>query len=43
MEELDAPVKRVTAPDTCIPSSPILEDAYMPDEQKIMEAVRSLL
>lgn len=42
-EELDAPVIRVTAPDTSIPSSPILEDEFMPNEQKIMDAVKSIM
>ncbi|HEX3000442.1 MAG TPA: transketolase C-terminal domain-containing protein, partial [Armatimonadota bacterium] len=42
MYELDRPIIRVTAPDTAIPSSPLLEDAFVPDEGKIISAVRSL-
>lgn len=40
---LDAPIKRVTAPDTPIPFSPVMEGAYLPSELKIIQAVRSLL
>lgn len=39
---LDAPIKRVTAPDTPVPFSPVLEDAYLPNAEKIKEAVLSL-
>jgi acetoin:2,6-dichlorophenolindophenol oxidoreductase subunit beta len=39
---LDAPIKRVTAPDTPVPFSPVLEAAYVPNAQKIADAVRSL-
>ncbi len=42
MDELDSPILRVTAPDTPIPSSPLLEDAYVPNVGKIAAAVRSL-
>jgi pyruvate dehydrogenase E1 component beta subunit len=42
-EYLDAPIKRVTPPDTQIPFSPVLEDAYLPSEEKIAEAVRGLV
>jgi pyruvate/2-oxoglutarate/acetoin dehydrogenase E1 component len=37
---LDAPVQRVTAPDSPVPYSPPLEKAYMPDEAKIRAAIR---
>lgn len=40
---LDAPIRRVTAPDTPVPFSPRLEDAYLPNEAKIIDAVKSLL
>lgn len=40
---LKKPIVRVTAPDTCIPSSPLLEDEFMPNEAKIIGAIRSLL
>jgi pyruvate/2-oxoglutarate/acetoin dehydrogenase E1 component len=39
---LDAPIKRVTAPDTPVPFSPVLEAAFVPDAQKIREAVLEL-
>ncbi len=40
---LDAPIKRVTAPDTPVPFSPVLEDAYLPDAEKIKAAVLALM
>lgn len=40
---LDAPIKRVTAPFTPIPFTPVLETAFIPDEAKIIEAVKSIL
>jgi len=40
---LDAPIKRVTAPDTPVPFSPVLERYYMPDEEKVLQAVREML
>lgn len=42
-EWLDAPIKRVAAPDVPPPFAPPLEAEYLPDEDKIMAAVRSLL
>ena len=39
---LDAPVRRVTAPDTPVPFSPVLEDAFLPNAEKIRTAVMSL-
>ncbi len=39
---LDAPVRRVTAPDTPVPFSPVLEKAYLPAEGKIVQAVKEL-
>jgi pyruvate dehydrogenase E1 component beta subunit len=39
---LDAPIKRVTAPDTPIPFAPVLEQAYLPSEEKIIKAVKEL-
>ncbi|RME43750.1 MAG: alpha-ketoacid dehydrogenase subunit beta [Chloroflexi bacterium] len=41
-EWLDGPVLRVTAPDTPIPSHPILEREYLPDAHKIADVVREL-
>jgi len=40
---LDAPVQRVTAPDTPVPFSPPMERFYVPDADRIAAAVRSLL
>lgn len=39
---LDAPIKRVTSPDTPIPFSPVLEQTFIPSEEKIIKAVESL-
>jgi pyruvate dehydrogenase E1 component beta subunit len=40
---LDAPVKRLTAPDVPIPFSPPLEKFVLPDDAKIMAAVKELV
>jgi len=42
-EFLKGPIIRVTAPDTCIPFSPVLEDNFMPNEAKIIGAVKKLV
>ena len=39
---LDAPIKRVSAPDTPAPFAPVMEDFYVPSEQRVIEAVKSL-
>jgi len=39
---LDAPIKRVSAPDVPPPFAPVLERQYVPDEHKIVAAVQSL-
>jgi len=36
---LNAPVKRVTAPHTPVPFSAVLEDAFMPSAQRVLDAV----
>ena len=41
-EWLDAPLVRIAAPDTPVPYSPPLEDAFRPNAQKILEALREL-
>jgi len=41
-EHLDAPIVRVTAPDTPIPYSPPLEDAFLPNAEKVVEKARWL-
>jgi len=37
---LDAPIKRVAAPFTPVPFSPVLEQAYIPSKEKIIAAVK---
>jgi len=39
---LDAPIVRVTAPDTPVPYSPPLEDAFLPNASKVVEKARWL-
>jgi pyruvate/2-oxoglutarate/acetoin dehydrogenase E1 component len=39
---LDAPVKRVTAPHTPVPFSPVLEDTFIPSADQVVEAVQSM-
>jgi 2-oxoisovalerate dehydrogenase E1 component beta subunit len=41
-EWLDGPVVRITAPDTPVPYSPPLEDAFRPNAHKIADALRDL-
>ena len=41
-EWLDAPLVRIAAPDTPVPYSPPLEDAFRPNAGKIAEALRDL-
>jgi pyruvate/2-oxoglutarate/acetoin dehydrogenase E1 component len=41
-EYLDGPILRVTAPDTPVPYSPSLEDAFLPNADKILEKARWL-
>jgi pyruvate dehydrogenase E1 component beta subunit len=40
---LKAPVRMVCPPHTPVPFSPVLEDAYLPNPQKIQEAVRAVM
>lgn len=42
-EYLDGPILRVTAPDTPVPYSPPLEDAFLPNAAKVLEKARWLL
>lgn len=39
---LDAPIVRITAPDTPVPFSPPLEEYYLPNEARVSEAARKL-
>jgi pyruvate dehydrogenase E1 component beta subunit len=40
---LDAPIKRVGAPFTPVPASPILEKFYLPNAEKIVRATKEIL
>jgi pyruvate/2-oxoglutarate/acetoin dehydrogenase E1 component len=42
-DTLDAPILRVASPDMPVPFSPTLEQAYMPNAQKIIEAAKKLI
>ncbi len=39
---LNGPVKKVTAPHTPVPFSPVLEDAFVPSVQRVLDAVREI-
>ena len=39
---LDAPIKRVSAPDTPAPFAPVMEQFYVPSAERVVDAVRSL-
>jgi pyruvate/2-oxoglutarate/acetoin dehydrogenase E1 component len=41
-EYLDGPLVRVTAPDTPVPYSPPLEEAFLPNPEKVCRAARAL-
>ena len=41
-EDLDGPIVRVTAPDTPVPFSPPLEEFFLPNARKVVEAARRL-
>jgi 2-oxoisovalerate dehydrogenase E1 component beta subunit len=41
-EKLDAPILRVTAPDTPVPFSPPLEEYFLPNADKVARAARAL-
>jgi 2-oxoisovalerate dehydrogenase E1 component beta subunit len=41
-EYLDGPIVRVTAPDTPVPFSPPLEEAFLPNAEKVVEKARWL-
>ncbi|MBW2058311.1 MAG: alpha-ketoacid dehydrogenase subunit beta [Deltaproteobacteria bacterium] len=40
---LDGPVKRVTAPDTPVPFSPVLERAFMPKPEDVIRACQEIM
>jgi pyruvate/2-oxoglutarate/acetoin dehydrogenase E1 component len=39
---LDAPIKRVCAPNTPVPFSPVLEKFWMPDEDNLIKAINEI-
>jgi 2-oxoisovalerate dehydrogenase E1 component beta subunit len=41
-EDLDGPIMRITAPDTPVPFSPPLEEYFLPNAAKLVEAARKL-
>jgi pyruvate dehydrogenase E1 component beta subunit len=42
-EFLDTPIKRVCAPDTPVPFSPVLEKYWMPDEVNLINAINEII
>ena len=42
-DELDAPVKRVTALDTPMAYAPTLVEAYLPNKDKVIKAVKEVM
>jgi pyruvate/2-oxoglutarate/acetoin dehydrogenase E1 component len=40
---LDAPIRRVCAPVTPVPFSPVLEKFWMPDEESLIEAINEIM
>jgi len=40
---LDAPIKRVNAPDTPVPYGIVLEDFWMPDENQLIKAIHEII
>ena len=41
-EDLDAPVKRIAAPDTPVPFSPALEKAFIPQIDDVVRGIKEL-
>jgi pyruvate dehydrogenase E1 component beta subunit len=39
---LDAPIRRVAAPDTPVPFAPVMENYYIPSVERIVAAVRDV-
>ena len=42
-EDLDAPIKRIAAPDTPVPFSPELEKAYIPQVEDVLAGLKALV
>ena len=43
IDYLDAPIKRVTVPHTSVPYNPNLEQAYIPNAERVVVAARLVL
>ena len=43
IEYLDAPIKRVCAPNTPVPYSPVLEKFWRPDEEELIKVIHSIM
>ena len=43
IEYLDAPIKRVCAPNTPVPFSSVLEKFWIPDKQDLIKAIHSIM
>ncbi len=43
LDYLDAPIRRVCAPDTPVPFSPVMEKFWMPDDEKLVRAIREIV
>jgi pyruvate/2-oxoglutarate/acetoin dehydrogenase E1 component len=43
LSSLKAPLRRVTGPDIPVPASPPLEAFYIPDEEKLLSAIREII
>jgi pyruvate/2-oxoglutarate/acetoin dehydrogenase E1 component len=41
-DDLDGPIRRVTAPDTPVPYAASLEDAFIPQVEDVVRAAREL-
>ena len=41
-EDLDAPVRRIAAPDCPVPFSPVLEKAYIPQVETVVAGLKEL-
>jgi pyruvate dehydrogenase E1 component beta subunit len=42
IDYLDAPIRRVAAPDTPVPFAPVMENYYIPSVERIVDAVRAV-
>ena len=42
-EDLDAPVRRIAAPDTAVPFSPVLEKAFIPQVEDVARGLKELV